>query len=236
MTENNKRKEIIEELSKIDVSKFVEVKGERTQLSYLSWANCWAIIIEHFPEATYKIKEFPEYLFNKTNGMWEATGREVDYRQTVAGTEVQVEVDIDGEKFEQRLFVMDNRNQPVQNPNIAQINKTQMRCLVKAAAMAGLGLNLYQGEDLPTSETVSRRGISKEQITQREKIDSKKAAFNELMKQVAKMQKITIDELREIVKKRVEKEFGITTDLCETYSSGIEVLKKIIKETADKKA
>ena len=61
---------------------------------------------------------------------------------------------------------MDMRNQPVAKPNIAQINKTQQRCLVKALAMAGLGLNLYAGEDLPMADI---NEADKEQAGQRKK-------------------------------------------------------------------
>ena len=46
---------------------------------------------------------------------------------------------------------MDNHNKTVMKPNYSQINKTQMRALVKALAFAGLGLNVYAGEDLPSS-------------------------------------------------------------------------------------
>lgn len=46
---------------------------------------------------------------------------------------------------------MDYKNKVIANPTYFEINKTQMRCLVKALAFAGLGLDVYAGEDLPES-------------------------------------------------------------------------------------
>ena len=37
-------------LSKVDVNKHIEKKGN---LSYLSWAWAWGILMEHYPEAEY---------------------------------------------------------------------------------------------------------------------------------------------------------------------------------------
>ena len=37
-------------------------------------------------------------------------------------------------------------------PNAFQINTSIQRCLVKAIALHGLGLYIYAGEDLPTTE------------------------------------------------------------------------------------
>ncbi|WFD52940.1 DUF1071 domain-containing protein [Lactobacillus phage CV244] len=71
---------------------------------------------------------------------------------TIAGCEVEASVIIEGQKFSSQLYVMDNHNKTVMKPNYSQINKTQMRALVKALAFAGLGLNVYAGEDLPSEK------------------------------------------------------------------------------------
>jgi len=39
--------------------------------------------------------------------------------------------------------------------NMFDINKTIMRCLVKNLALFGLGLKLYQGEDIPTDDAAT---------------------------------------------------------------------------------
>lgn len=144
METQNDKKSVYEVLSNINVKPKLEKKG---QVDYLSWANAWGMVKQAYPNANYKITEFPEFIQTK-NG-WEPTGRDVDYRQTSAGVEVETVVTINGESYSSKLFVMDYRNKPVLNPNYFDINKTQQRALVKALAIAGLGLNVYAGEDLP---------------------------------------------------------------------------------------
>lgn len=144
MENQNDKKSVYEVLSNINVKPKLEKKG---QVDYLSWANAWGMVKQAYPDANYKITEFPEFIQTK-NG-WEPTGRDVDYRQTSAGVEVEAVVTIKGESYSSKLFVMDYRNKPVFNPNYFDINKTQQRALVKALAIAGLGLNVYAGEDLP---------------------------------------------------------------------------------------
>lgn len=148
------KQSVFETLSKIDVSNHIQVIKMRKgpALKYVSWAWAWNIVKSKYPDATRKIEEYPEYQYDKNNGRWYATGQMLDYRITPAGCEVKVTVTIQGEEYSERLYVMDMRNQPVMQPNISQINKTQQRCLVKALAMAGLGLNLYAGEDLPMGD------------------------------------------------------------------------------------
>lgn len=140
----DKKKSVYETLAKVDVKPLLEKKGK---LNYLSWAKAWGLVKSLYPDATYQIKEFPEYIFTREG--WLATGRKLDYRQTIAGTEVEVTVTIEGQNYTSKLYVMDYKNKVVSNPTYFEINKTQMRCLVKALAFAGLGLDVYAGEDLP---------------------------------------------------------------------------------------
>lgn len=144
MTENQNKTSVYATLAKVDVKPLLEKKGK---LNYLSWAKAWGLVKSLYPEATYQIKEFPEYI--RTNEGWLATGRQLDYRQTPAGTEVEVTVTIEDHNYTSKLYVMDYRNKVIANPTYFEINKTQMRCLVKALAFAGLGLDVYAGEDLP---------------------------------------------------------------------------------------
>jgi hypothetical protein len=50
---------------------------------------------------------------------------------------------------------LDSRNQPIVAPTAFDINTSIQRCLVKAIALHGLGLNVYAGEDLPANENVT---------------------------------------------------------------------------------
>lgn len=196
-------KSVFETLSKIDVSNHVETIKMRKgpALKYVSWAWAWAMVKSKFPDAQRKIEEYPEYRYDKNTGKWYATGQMLDYRVTPAGCEVKVTVTIAGEEYSERLYVMDMRNQPVHDPDISQINKTQQRCLVKALAMAGLGLNLYAGEDLPMgdiSEEDEKVNERKKQAETKAKAQAEKAKA-EAMKKVQKAYNERLDKTAEVV-------------------------------------
>ncbi len=146
MTEE--KKSVFATLSEIDVSPYLDKK---VGLDYLSWAKAWTLVKRAYPDANYRITEFPEYILTKDG--WVATGREVDYRQTAAGYEVEAVVTIEGQDYSSKLFVMDYRNKALSKATYFDINKTQQRALVKALAIAGLGLSVYAGEDLPEEKS-----------------------------------------------------------------------------------
>lgn len=129
MTTNSFAGNVWNTLSKIDVNKYVEKKGN---LSYLSWAWAWGTLCKHYPESTY------EFSF-----------------EVLGDGSVMTYVDLtirEGEKELVRkmwLPVMDNRNNAVMNPNARAISDTYMRCLVKAVAMCGLGHYIYAGDGMP---------------------------------------------------------------------------------------
>lgn len=131
---------VFEHFSKMDVSDHVEKK---MGLSYLSWAWAWTIIKSYDYDAKREYTKFDELMDGQT------TGRKVDYMKTDTGTYVECTLTIKGHSETETLFVMDYKNKAVINPDQAQINKAKQRCFVKAAALFGLGLNLYAGEDLP---------------------------------------------------------------------------------------
>lgn len=183
----DEKKSVFETLSAVDVSNHVEVISTRKgpALKYVSWAWAWNMVKSIYPSANRVIEEFPEYRFNEKTGAWYATGQMLDYRITPEGCEVKVTVTIEDETYSERLYVMDMRNQPVAKPNIAQINKTQQRCLVKTLAMAGLGLNLYAGEDLPMADIneadKEQAEQRKEQVNQQRKMNALQAEYRRLM-------------------------------------------------------
>ena len=153
-----KFEEIQAKLQSIDVSKFVEKKesgkdrnGNPTFLSYLSWSYAWGELIKVYPTASYEIERFGE--------------ERLPYLKSKEGYMVFTKVTIEGHTREMWLSVMDSRNNAMKEEpyvcktkysentvnacDMTDINKTIMRCLVKNIAMFGLGLNIYQGEDLP---------------------------------------------------------------------------------------
>lgn len=127
---------VFAKLSKIDVSKHIEKKG---QLSYLSWAWAWGVLMEHYPESTYTFED------NEIHADGSVT--------------VHCSLTVDGITRAMWLPVMDNRNKSIQNPTSRDISDAKMRCLVKAIAMHGLGHYIYAGEDLPKADLVGEDDI-----------------------------------------------------------------------------
>lgn len=125
---------VFEKLDSVDVSKKAEKKGRFT---YLSWA--WAVreLLRIAPDSTWIVHE------------WGVEGNKQPYMQTQAGCFVKVSLTVDGITREQVHPVLDNRNQPIKEPNAFEINTSIQRCLAKAIALHGLGLYIFAGEDLP---------------------------------------------------------------------------------------
>lgn len=139
------------EVYKINVNDLTEKKNG---LTYLTWAHAWKLFKEIYPNAEYKVQKFGEQ------------GK--PYFEDEKGVMVYTEVIVELLTHEMWLPVMDGANKSMKSEayeytsrygkkNVAavsmfDINKTIMRCLVKNLAMFGLGLYIYAGEDLPTSE------------------------------------------------------------------------------------
>ena len=140
--------------SNLDLSDKCE---KRESLTYLSWANAWSEFKSAYPSATYRILKNEDGLpyFSDPN----------------LGIMVFTEVTVDDVTHQMWLPVMDSKNKAmklepytysvwnnfkkafeektVQGASMFDINKTLMRCLVKNLAMFGLGLYIFQGDDLP---------------------------------------------------------------------------------------
>ena len=119
------------QLAAIDVSRYVEKKG---QFDYLSWPYAVAQLRLADPEARWEVRRF--------DGL--------PYLMTALGYFVEVAVTVQGLTLSQIHPVLDGRNQPIDEPTVFDINTSIQRALVKAIALHGLGLNVYAGEDLPT--------------------------------------------------------------------------------------
>jgi hypothetical protein len=117
------------ELAAINVTEHLEKKGK---FSYLSWPYAVAQLRQFDDHATWEVVRF--------NGL--------PYLTTESGTFVEVAVMVKGVTLSQIHPVLDVWNQPIQVPTAFDINTSIQRCLVKAIALHGLGLNVYAGEDL----------------------------------------------------------------------------------------
>lgn len=125
------------ELSAVNVNDHIEKKGN---LSYLSWPYAYKSLMAYDPDASFKVKHYPQGDIN------------VPYMKTEEGYLVETSLTVKGETKEMWLPVMDNRNRAVKQADMMQINKTIMRCLVKNMSLFGLGLYIYAGEDLPEQQ------------------------------------------------------------------------------------
>lgn len=122
-----------QELRSINVSDKIEKKGN---LSYLSWAWAADTLLQHDPQATWEYhepKSFGETLM------------------------VFCAVTAFGKTMTAQLPVMDHRNKAISNPDAFQVNVAMQRCLAKAIALHGIGLYIYNGEDLPEAPKISKQ-------------------------------------------------------------------------------
>jgi hypothetical protein len=117
-------------LSSINVSSYVEQKG---QFSYLSWPFAVSQLRQFDSTATWEVKRFAG----------------LPYLVTDLGVFVEVAVTVQGVTLSQIHPCLDSKNRPIVAPTSFDINTSIQRCLVKAIALHGLGLSIYAGEDLP---------------------------------------------------------------------------------------
>ena len=125
-------------LSAINVKEKIERKGN---LDYLSWANAWAMLKSHYPDAQRKVYEHEHTGFN--------------YFTDGKSAYVKVGIIVNGLEHIDYLPVMDYRNNaiPIEKVTAMDVNKTIQRSTAKAIAMHGLGLSLWTGEDMPEMVT-----------------------------------------------------------------------------------
>lgn len=128
-------------LSAINVKDKIERKGN---LDYLSWANAWAMLKSHYPDAQRKVYEHEHTGFN--------------YFTDGKSAYVKVGIIVNGLEHIDYLPVMDYRNNaiPIEKVTAMDVNKTIQRSTAKAIAMHGLGLSLWTGEDMPEMVTEAK--------------------------------------------------------------------------------
>lgn len=127
---------IFNELNKYKL-KTNDVK-DKNGFSYLSWSKAWELLKKQCPTATFEVRK-------------NESGLPYFYDPKV-GYMVMTTVTVEGETLECFLPVIDYRNKAILQPTMTDINKALMRCLVKNIALFGLGLYLYEGQDLPSEE------------------------------------------------------------------------------------
>lgn len=143
----------------------VNVQGSTKQkngLTYLPWSSAWKEVKKIDPEAKITIHEqiVDEY---GTTRPWFTDGS--------GGAWVKVSVQILGKTETEWLPIMDFKNRAIGASEVTatDANKAAKRCLVKAIALHGLGLYLYEGEDLPEQDKKIRDLVMEVRTLLREK-------------------------------------------------------------------
>lgn len=134
---------LFNQLNQKDVNNHVEKKNG---LTYLAWSYAHQELKKIDPEYTIKTHEFPHPDVARDDYF-------VPYLSTPEGYFVQVSVTVKGHTETEWLPVLDFRNKSLAKGSATtfDINKAQKRCFVKAAALHGLGLYIYNGEEVPSA-------------------------------------------------------------------------------------
>jgi hypothetical protein len=152
-------KKVWDTLKVIDVSGYVEKKNG---MDYLSWSFAWSALKDNFPSASveYTDREFEDGT--------------VEYNCTITITEGEESVG-----HTMWLPVLDFRNKPIVKPDAMQRNTCKMRCMVKCISLFGLGINVYQGTDIPNAgNTITDNQVNEIGLL----IDASKADLNQFLK------------------------------------------------------
>lgn len=126
-------------------------KKTKNNLNYLSWAACWAEVKKMFPNSTFKIYEEEITVTEIVEG--KTTTKSILRPWFDDGNTGWVKTGVTINEIEhiEELPIMDFKNKSIPAANItsADANKSIQRSLTKACARHGLGLYIYEGEDLP---------------------------------------------------------------------------------------
>lgn len=166
-------KSVFQTLYDIDVSDKVKQKNG---LNYLSWASAWAEVKKAFPNASFKVYE------SDTGCIYHTDGRTAW---------VKTSITINDDEVIDYLPVLDFKNKPILIDNItsSDVNKSIQRSLCRAAARNGLGLFIYEGEDIPESvselDEINEENLAIASSLAKENDDMKKKV-GELVRQYVK--------------------------------------------------
>ena len=131
--------EVWETFSAVDTR---PLKSKNNNAEYITWSKVWRVIMEHYPASQYSFDE-REIAVIGENGP--ANTVEVSCTLTIVGNTTRPSK----ASRMMHLPVMQSYGQflAIENPSARQISDSRMRALVKAAAMFGLGLSLWSGDE-----------------------------------------------------------------------------------------
>ena len=131
---------VYENLKGQDIKPWVEKKkvSNTFQPDFLSWTHVWEFLLQTYPDFDL------DYL------------DPIKHDDGTVTVQCKLYIPVNDHLLArtERLYVMDNKMNALKNPSAQAINKAEKRCFVKCAALFGLGIQLYTGEDLPEVDTV----------------------------------------------------------------------------------
>lgn len=172
---DEKKENYFKKLNDVDVSDKVKAKNG---LNYLPWSCAWGEVKKIYPDANFNVYEQSIPLnFDERHDMF-LTYKRPWFTDGKTGW-VKVGVTINKLELVETLAIMDHRNKPIPADDITSVdaNKSIKRCLAKACALHGLGLYVYDGEELP--ETVLKKNQLKESVLE---LIKKKSALSDKAK------------------------------------------------------
>jgi len=131
---------------------------KKDNLSYLTWSEAWKAFKEVYPSATFRVICNPDtklpYFVDPQIGIMvftEVTADDLTQQCFLPVLNSSMKP-MRLEAYNYTVYDKQNKRQiekTCEAANAFDLNKTIMRCLVKNLALFGLGLKLYQGEDIP---------------------------------------------------------------------------------------
>ena len=187
------KKSIYATLRSVNVNNLV--RADQGGNKYLPWSNCWAILKEHYPQAT-----FHQHLNDVGDAFFVSS----------MGVEVRVTITINDEsqtfthpvlnsinksmKLDKYTYTTKKGDRHVEPCSTFDINTSRMRALVKCAGLFGLGIDVYSDDLQPIMETVDSKQL--QAITDR--IKEKNLSLAEVckswnIKKVAEIHSVNFD-------------------------------------------
>lgn len=140
LTANQSEKSVFQTLNEYDISEHLKKKDK---IIYLPWSKAWMILKTLYPDSEVEVIENAGFDSDDV----------VRYFTDGKTAWVKVAITIKGHTETESLAIMDFRNKsiPVANITSADVEKSIKRCMVKCAALHGLGLSLWTGEELSSA-------------------------------------------------------------------------------------
>ena len=135
---------------------------KKDNLSYLTWSEAWKAFREVYPSATFRVITNPDtklpYFVDPNVGIMVFTEVTADDLTLTMFLPVMNSSNraMKLEPYNYQVWDKQNRRyveRTCEAATMFDVNKSVMRCLVKNLALFGLGLKLYQGEDIPSDNS-----------------------------------------------------------------------------------